>query len=220
MNNWIISDNCYYRQIFERYLNAKELETLFIEFCNAMVIVSNKYSLKLSEGEGNVKKHQLLARKSGLKGSNKSKNSYYSDKKQNIAMYIPNIGLVEGGVRISNHHVDIGTWAKQNPEWKFGISIIVDGEDRINSDRSLPPQTKVCIYEYVIKSNNEENDELLMEIADTIVKTQQEKTVIDLTQPPYSKLNGYLFSGSTFVDEWLKKHCNPILERIFRKIRM
>jgi len=105
-----------------------------------------------------------------LAGLQQSKNSdsFYSKKGQYIDMILPDGSKVKGIIRVADHSVDVGTFAEQNPDVDYGISLVVGKVDRQYLNKKAPKNRSIHIFEYILDRKYENSGVVLMSIIDRI----------------------------------------------------
>ena len=129
---------------------------------------------------------------------------------------------VKGIIRVSNHKVDIGTFAENNPDIDYCVSLVVGESERLFPDKDAPQDRDIHIIEYVLNKDYENKERILMNIVDRIISMKTNGWTLDanvgIMSRPFDKTNKKkLFSErrNIIISE---KDLRQIIKKIIKEI--
>lgn len=210
--------NGYYQKVtmFFAQINSEELYNSFVielkTVCSQYKnVVEEKFSPRnRSKGE---KPSDYVASMVGI-NNGKQKNSYYTE---TLPITLPSGEKTIGKIRISDHKVDPGTFAKNN-DVDVCISIVVGEVERKYPDENIDEGREITVIEYVLDKKFANKERVLIDIADKIVKTTiggwNQSTDIGLkNQPNISKHKG----AEKINEEFIRQIVREEIEKYFNR---
>ena len=158
---------------FETDMVFKDFLLLFDNRCKEIVSKTFVIAQSVSESVGNgwydkgknETPSEYVSRLA--KRGSVSKSSTY-DKAHPITIDLGNGKKETGIIRISDHRVDLGTWAKNNAH-NFGISFVFEDENRKYPDIEYDGKRIITVWEYIITGRDKNKLSLLRSIASSIL---------------------------------------------------
>lgn len=195
---WYHSHEFWLKEIFiiDTSIDEVELFDKLSDNCEKLLKLSFNFALSEEKRHRNNGEEQsdYVAHIANMGGETATHSHYTRDDKP-IQITLPDGSVTNGVLRLANHEGDIGTFAKNNKNIDFCISIVVGKKDRVNSDIEIEDKNRtIHIIEYVLDKHFENKEKVLMNIADRICDIKNNgwniNTDVGIKDKPNEKTNG------------------------------
>lgn len=211
MGKWIKQFNGYIKEATYEiaFSQIEEIWNILLHNANAYLTSSIVMEDETNKQKGE-KSFDYVARLSNIQPQ-KTDASHYSHP---IDIVLPNGNPVKGIIRISNHIANLNTWAKENPGYDFGISIVIGKEDSIIKPTE-PDNCIIHIFEYVLNDTYTEKVRILRTIADKICDIKKNGFKVS---PTFLQMQGIdRTNGEPLLEDIIKRMVREEITKILNE---